>query len=105
MVTDGPGGYRKVPKKMFPASGDQLFPTNFSRIFWAQIWAQKWGPKFGVWDLAKIKPGIYPPFGFPTFMGMNRQDPEENPPGGVAKVELRGSRAILSFLAFRAISY
>ena len=36
-------------------------------------------------------------------MGVNRQDPEENPPGGVAKVELRGSRAILSLLAFPAL--
>ena len=36
-------------------------------------------------------------------MGMNRQDPEENPPGHVAKVELRGRGALLSVLAFPAL--
>ena len=60
--------------------------------------AQIWGLGLG-----KNQARNLPPFGFPTFMGMNRQDPEENPPGHVAKVELRGRGAILSVLAFPAL--
>ena len=46
---------------------------------------------------------IYFSLGFPAFM--NRWDPEKNAPGHVAKVELWGNGAVLSFLTLRAISY
>ena len=71
-----------------PGSGACYLARCETRELGPQIWAPTWGPKLGVWDLAKNPIRNVSPFGFPTFMGVNRQDPEENPPGGVAKVEL-----------------
>ena len=83
--------------------GVGYLPKSKARKVGPKIWAQKWGPKFGGLGLGKNQAMNLSPFGFPTFMGMNRQDPEENPPGHVAKVELRGRGAILSVLAFPAL--
>ena len=77
----GPGGW-VFAEKQHPENG----PPNLGPKMGAQIWGL---------GLGKNQAMNLPPFGFPTFMGMNRQDPEENPPGGVAKVELRGCHPIL----------
>ena len=90
MGAPGPGGW-VFAEKQHPENG----PPNLGPKMGAQIWGS------GTWQ--KSSQEFIPPFGFPTFMGMNRQDPEENPPGHVAKVELWGRGAILSVLAFPAL--
>ena len=91
-----------------PGPGGPVFAERQGSQFGPPNWGHKMGAQFWGLGLGKNPIRNLSPFGFPTFMEMNRQDPEENPPGAVAKVELQGLQgygAILRFRAFRAISY
>ena len=64
---------------------------------------QNRGPQIWGSGLGKIPIRNLSPFGFPTLVGVSRQDPGPNPPGHVAKVELWGFGTLTSFLAFPAL--
>ena len=86
-----------------PGSGACYFAGCETHELGPHTWAPKWGPQIWGSGLGKIPIRNLSPFGFPTLMGVSRQDPGPNPPGHVAKVELWGFGTLTSFLAFPAL--